>query len=875
MIHNLRAIKIVFVLICAFASLFCRATHNRGGEITFRHIAGYTYEITIKTVTYTYSEADRCYLQISWGDGTVEVINRVNGDLGASPSGEYCHLGEIMEGDDNIRLNIYTGTHTYAGNGTFVVSLEDPNRNYGIMNIPNSVSVPFYIETVLAIDNFMGTNDSPQTTLFPVGIACVGQKFIANAGAYDSDGDSLSYEIVACKGAGGEDIPGYSMPGGDDEIYINPTTGDFVWDAPDLQGEYNFAYRIVEWRNGMVIGYVTRDFQVNVTACNDTMPELSVSGDNCVIAGDTLSLYVIATDVDGDSLLLTVSGELFDDGQAVFTIDSTSAGFVGAHVTVYPNCNVIAEHEYVFHFKVSELGNYVNLSNFTQHGVKIIGAAPIMTGAYVDGNNIRLLWQKYYCDNIAGYKVYRTANVDNSRPEHCQTGVPQGVGYRLLGYMPSNGEEIVAYTDNGALSVGVRYSYRVVAYLGRDTVTFAESKCSDTVAIRLKKTLPVITHVSVVETDTINGKIMVIVSPPEELDTTSLNGKLSYSLFRSNSFSGLYEKIFTTENVFTDTVVYDDNINTANQQYYYYCELYNMPVLSSENILLGRSEAASSVFLQIEGRDRKLLCSWDYSVPWQNEYFRIHDVENDIVIDSVSDNYIEIDSLENGKEHCFVVETVGAFSGTGFPSPIINHSQQVCAVPTDGESPQTPVLQLVTDCENMLYTLHWNDVYIANDDLAGYYVYFKENDDAEYVLTDSVLWNDTLYNVENEYGCFAVSSFDVNGNESGLSNVVCVNGDECAQYVLPNVFTPNGDGYNDMFVPMECRGISRVDITFVNRQGRDVFSTSDPLINWNGKDKHSGKLLAQGVYFYFGEVFVNTYTGEKSQIVSGYVHIVY
>jgi len=106
------------------------ATHMRAGEITYRHITGFKYEITIITYTYTPSPADRPSYTISWGDNSTSVIQRIS---------------KTTVGVD-ISENKYVGDHTYSGPDTYVISLEDPNRNGGIMNIPNSINVPFYIQ---------------------------------------------------------------------------------------------------------------------------------------------------------------------------------------------------------------------------------------------------------------------------------------------------------------------------------------------------------------------------------------------------------------------------------------------------------------------------------------------------------------------------------------------------------------------------------------------------------------------------------------------------------------------------------------------------------------------------------------------------------
>ena len=58
---------------------FCLASHNRAGEITYQWMSGYTYKITVVTYTKESSPADRCELEIAWGDDKIDTILRVNG----------------------------------------------------------------------------------------------------------------------------------------------------------------------------------------------------------------------------------------------------------------------------------------------------------------------------------------------------------------------------------------------------------------------------------------------------------------------------------------------------------------------------------------------------------------------------------------------------------------------------------------------------------------------------------------------------------------------------------------------------------------------------------------------------------------------------
>ena len=216
------------------------ATHQRAGEITYEHLGGLTYRFTIITYTYTPSAADRPQIEVFWGDGNSSIVDRY----------------QKINMDNDISRNIYITEHTYPSTGTYHVTFEDPNRNNGIVNIPNSVNIPFFLETILVINPFLGSNSSPQLLNPPIDNGCTGVPYYHNPGAYDPDGDSLSYSLIPCRGYEGDNIPGYSLPAASNFIDIDPRTGDLTWDSPLGVGEYNIAILIQEWRHGVLIGSV-------------------------------------------------------------------------------------------------------------------------------------------------------------------------------------------------------------------------------------------------------------------------------------------------------------------------------------------------------------------------------------------------------------------------------------------------------------------------------------------------------------------------------------------------------------------------------------------------------------------------------------------
>ncbi|MFT7086331.1 MAG: gliding motility-associated-like protein [Vicingaceae bacterium] len=67
------------------------------------------------------------------------------------------------------------------------------------------------------------------------------------------------------------------------------------------------------------------------------------------------------------------------------------------------------------------------------------------------------------------------------------------------------------------------------------------------------------------------------------------------------------------------------------------------------------------------------------------------------------------------------------------------------------------------------------------------------------------------------------------------------------QFIVPNIFTPNGDNINDEFKVQAC-GVYDYEIKIFNRFGEKVFESNSLNINWDGRI--SGRLTNSGMYFY-------------------------
>jgi gliding motility-associated-like protein len=91
---------------------------------------------------------------------------------------------------------------------------------------------------------------------------------------------------------------------------------------------------------------------------------------------------------------------------------------------------------------------------------------------------------------------------------------------------------------------------------------------------------------------------------------------------------------------------------------------------------------------------------------------------------------------------------------------------------------------------------------------------------------------------------------------------------------LPNVFSPNGDGINDMFISKNLNdAIERVEMKIFNRFGQLVYETSDPAINWEGKFRNTDKPVPSGVYYYICDVYEPRINGTAIRTLTGFIHL--
>ena len=854
--------KLFLLALVSFCFASLNATHNRAGEITYRQLSDLTYEITITTFTYTLSFADRPTLNVEWGDNTTSVAPRI---------------GKLLL-PNYYQRNIYTITHTYPGPGVYKILVQDPNRNLGVKNIPNSVNVIFSISTILTVNPAMGRDNTPVLLNPPYDKAAFHHLFIHNPSAFDPDGDSLSYNLTVCTREDGRPIIGYTLPPATRSIKVDSISGDLIWDTPADTGKFNVAMDINEWRNGKKIGVVERDMQIEVYNTNNKPPVNGPLKDYCVQPGDTIDFLFTATDPDNDHLTLNSSSGVFglDQCKASFTKVDSLAGSASARFRWIPCHETVRKQPYNVIFKSDDSNADVRLSDISNINIRVLGPAPHLINAVPVGKSIKLTWSGYVTNVIAGFSIYRRDGASTFKPDSCTAGIPSSTGFIKVGYI--GGSATTSFVDNDnnqGLQFGKEYTYRIVSVYPNGT----ESKASNEITSTLVSGVPVIKNVSIRNTDAVNGSIFVSWKKPQKLDTIPATGPYEYLIYRATGVGGTdFQQIKSIQTVdLNDTIFTDTLINTSTTGYIYRIDLYNNA--TGNRFLIGDPGYASSVFLAISPGDRKARFTINRNVPWINsryDFFRLNDATSAYDSIGTTNQLTWVDEgLVNGKVYCYYIKSVGGYLADNMPKNLINLSERTCTTPIDNEPPCPPVLNVTSKCDSLYNTLTWAIADpVCFEDVAGYKIYGKmkseENLSLLLTINDKNTFTYKHFPGETISGCYAVSAFDAKGNESDKSLMICI--DSCDFYQIPNVFTPNGDNINDKLVAKTSGLVEKIDFRLFNRDGMMLFRTEDPKINWDGTYK--GKIVSPGVYFYQCDVYENRISGLELFHLSGFVHVI-
>jgi gliding motility-associated-like protein len=112
--------------------------------------------------------------------------------------------------------------------------------------------------------------------------------------------------------------------------------------------------------------------------------------------------------------------------------------------------------------------------------------------------------------------------------------------------------------------------------------------------------------------------------------------------------------------------------------------------------------------------------------------------------------------------------------------------------------------------------------------------------------TSSATNPNTVYNAGGTYTIELLAS---SGSCSASYSTTIVVEDGLS-LVIPNVFTPNGDGINDVF-SINATGIKEISLSIFNRWGLKLYDFTGPKAAWDGIISGNGARASDGTYFFF------------------------
>ena len=139
----------------------------------------------------------------------------------------------------------------------------------------------------------------------------------------------------------------------------------------------------------------------------------------------------------------------------------------------------------------------------------------------------------------------------------------------------------------------------------------------------------------------------------------------------------------------------------------------------------------------------------------------------------------------------------------------------------------------------------------------------------------SYLWNTTPPQVdmratELRFGYYIVQVTDFKG--CNIWDTVYVKPGTCCEEVyIPNAFSPNGDGVNDIFRAITSAGIQLFHFDVYNRWGELVWNTNDYTKGWDGSSKGEGASNNSTYYYIFA---YKCLTDGKTYIKKGDVMVI-
>lgn len=309
--------KLILAVLFLANAVVVSASHIVGGELYYDCQGGNVYRVTLKL----YRD---CYCTDCADFGLTEYLSvfDANGNLYSQPGMPFPGRQPLtqpiinpcmVEPDVCVERAIYTATVTLPPTpGGYNIVYQRCCRNDGVTNVPQEQGATYQVHVPGQAQ--ATCNNSPRFNNFPPMYLCVNAPLVFDHSATDPDGDQIVYSLCDPYSGGDPSCPNPSPasagltppcptvppappydpvfynspyspanfmnnPSGPNDLKIDPQTG-LLTGTPNTIGMFAVAVCVSEYRNGVLIGEMRRDFQFNVTQCNIPIASIPSFGIN-------------------------------------------------------------------------------------------------------------------------------------------------------------------------------------------------------------------------------------------------------------------------------------------------------------------------------------------------------------------------------------------------------------------------------------------------------------------------------------------------------------------------------------------------------------------------------------------------------------------
>lgn len=311
LVHKLLAmcrnfIGLLAVLFAVVTPFLAKATHLMGGEMTYVHVGTngsgwHTYDVHVAI----YRDCSSANTNQTGFDEVATLGVYMNGTLVSSHQSDLdaSLIENILPNDPNscaelpddlcIERGEYVFTITLPPTaGNYVLSYQRCCRSPAIVNLDVPQNQGFTLLTEIPGTALVEQpNSSPVFSELPQAFVCNNLPFELDNSAVDPDGDSLAYHVCSIYIGATPNAPIPAPPLGPPftevswsagfnaaapvqsamGIAIDPVTG-MLTGTPTGLGKYAIGVCVEEWRNGVLLNSILRDFTLDVVLCALSAP---------------------------------------------------------------------------------------------------------------------------------------------------------------------------------------------------------------------------------------------------------------------------------------------------------------------------------------------------------------------------------------------------------------------------------------------------------------------------------------------------------------------------------------------------------------------------------------------------------------------------